>query len=58
MFNCNVHIVPTSDHNMHMDNPEALARAIINDVYGLRFLLLPNKHLLKVNFNTDFDPDE
>jgi len=41
-----------------MDNPEALARAIINDVYGLRFPLLPNKHLLKVNFNTDFDPDE
>jgi len=28
-----VHIVPTSDHNMHMDNPQALANILINDVY-------------------------
>jgi len=28
-------IVPYSDHNMHMDNPDALANLIINDVYDL-----------------------
>ena len=26
------HIVPTSDHNMHMDNPLAFANIIINDL--------------------------
>ena len=30
-----VHIVPTSDHNMHMDNPKALANILINDIYNL-----------------------
>lgn len=29
-----VHVIPTSDHNMHMDNPEALANTIINDIYN------------------------
>jgi len=24
------HVVPDSDHNMHMDNPQALAHTIIN----------------------------
>lgn len=38
--------MPTSDHNMHMDNPDALARAIVNDVYGLKLELKPNNYLL------------
>jgi len=27
------HLVHTSDHNMHMDNPESFANIIINDVF-------------------------
>jgi hypothetical protein len=27
-----MHIVPDSDHNMHQDNPLALANIIINDL--------------------------
>ena len=42
-----VHIIPTSDHNMHMDNPKALAAAIINDIYGLRLPLEPNELLIR-----------
>ena len=38
-----VHIVPTSDHNMHTDNPSALANIIINDIYNLNLPILPNK---------------
>jgi len=30
------HIVPDSDHNMHMDNPNALAAIIINDLLNLK----------------------
>ena len=26
--------VPDSDHNMHMDNPDALASLMINDLLG------------------------
>ena len=40
-----VHIIPTSDHNMHMDNPEALSNAIINDIYGLELSLQPNIYI-------------
>jgi len=36
------YIVPTSDHNLHMDNPKALATCIINDVYGTDEPLLEN----------------
>ena len=32
---------------MHMDNPAALAAAIINDVYGLGIPLRPNEVLLR-----------
>ena len=38
-----VHIVPTSDHNMHTDNPTALANTIINDIYDRKLPVLPNK---------------
>jgi len=38
-----IHIIPTSDHNMHMDNPEALSNAIINDIYGEQLPLKPNE---------------
>ena len=31
---------------MHMDNPDALARAIVNDVYGLKLELKPNNFLI------------
>ncbi len=31
-FECKMHIVPDSDHNMHQDNPIALANTIINDL--------------------------
>ena len=31
---------------MHMDNPDALAKAIVNDVYGLKLELKPNELLL------------
>mmetsp|Transcript_24695 Transcript_24695/g.38429 ORF Transcript_24695/g.38429 Transcript_24695/m.38429 type:complete len:139 (+) Transcript_24695:824-1240(+) len=27
-------IVPDADHNMHMDNPQALANTVINDLLG------------------------
>ena len=36
------YVVPTSDHNLHMDNPKALAQCIINDVFGLDEPLLEN----------------
>ena len=29
-----LHILPGSDHNMHMDNPEGLSNLIINDLLG------------------------
>lgn len=29
-----VHLIPTSDHAMHMDNGTALADTIINDIYN------------------------
>jgi pimeloyl-ACP methyl ester carboxylesterase len=32
--NSKSHTLPTSDHNLHMDNPGALAQCIINDVFG------------------------
>ena len=37
-----VHVIPTSDHNMHMDNPEALANTIINDIYNEALPVDPN----------------
>ena len=27
------HTIPASDHNMHMDNPNVLAKAIIDDIF-------------------------
>lgn len=30
-----IHFVPGSDHAMHMENPEALANTLINDIYDL-----------------------
>ena len=30
------HIIPTSDHHIHFDNPGALANSLINDVYNLQ----------------------
>ena len=37
-----IHIVPGSDHNMHLDNPYALANTIINDlVEGANEPILP-----------------
>ena len=29
-----LHIIPESNHNLHFDNPQALANAIINDLLG------------------------
>ena len=55
MLKCNVHIIPTSDHNMHMDNPDALARSIINDIYDLKLPLRPNKFLMRASRDVDDD---
>jgi pimeloyl-ACP methyl ester carboxylesterase len=30
-----IHFVPGCDHAMHMENPEALAHIMINDIYDL-----------------------
>jgi hypothetical protein len=39
---CKMHIIPESDHNMHYDNPQALANTIINDLLGENLpILLP-----------------
>lgn len=37
-----VYKLPTSDHNMHMDNPTALANTIINDVFNAGLDIPPN----------------
>ena len=37
------HEVPDSDHNMHMDNPSALAALMINDLLGLNLPVLTLK---------------
>jgi pimeloyl-ACP methyl ester carboxylesterase len=37
-----IHFVPTSDHAMHMENPEGLANTLINDVYDLGLSIKPN----------------
>ena len=39
-----IHFVPGSDHAMHMENPEALANTLINDVYDLGLQIRPNPH--------------
>lgn len=39
-------MVPTSDHNMHMDNPMAFANAIVNDIYELNLDVNANPKLL------------
>ena len=39
----NVHVVPTSDHNMHTDNAVALENTILNDIYNLNLPVKPNK---------------
>jgi pimeloyl-ACP methyl ester carboxylesterase len=39
-----IHFIPTSDHAMHMENPEALAHTIINDVYDLGLEIRGNPH--------------
>ena len=36
-----LHILPDSDHNMHMDNPEACANIIINDLLGEHMDITP-----------------
>lgn len=41
-----VHVVPTSDHNMQMDNPKALANLIINDIYGDDLPVEDNQNLV------------
>lgn len=37
-----VHVIPTSDHNMHIDNPNAMAQTLINDIYNTKIEVLPN----------------
>lgn len=37
-----VHVIPTSDHSMHMDNADALASTIINDIYNAKIEIFPN----------------
>ena len=39
---------------MHMDNPMALAAAIINDIYGLRLPLEPNEQLIRAAMGEGF----
>ena len=41
-----LHIIPTSDHQLHFDNPQGLANAMINDVYNLN-LPVPRNELFK-----------
>ena len=31
---CKHYVLPGADHNMHMDNPEDLAKIIIKDLFG------------------------
>ena len=38
-----LHIVPTSDHQLHFDNPMGLANSIINDVYNLKLAIPINE---------------
>jgi hypothetical protein len=51
------HIVPDSDHNMHMDNPNALAAVIINDLLNLEgddmLLVLPLAEQAAPNENAE-----
>ena len=49
----NVFYVPTSDHNMHMDNPEALANLILNDCFDLGLEIRENeKNILKEDYTS------
>jgi len=43
-----IHIVPTSDHNMHVDNPQAFANCLINDIYNKNLPIDPNEKLIEV----------
>lgn len=40
------HLIPTSDHNLHFDNPIGLANSIINDVYNLKLPIPVNEQFL------------
>ena len=37
-----VYKVPSSDHSMHLDNPDALASAIVNDIFDAKLPLNRN----------------
>ena len=55
-----VHIIPSSDHNMHIDNPDALACQIINDIYDAKLPILRNiysdEHKAKLLQDNNSDP--
>ena len=42
-----VHFIPTSDHAMQMENPQALANTIINDIYDKNLEVKQNPKMLK-----------
>lgn len=48
VFTSQIHIVPTSDHNMHIDNPQAFANCLINDVYNKNLPIDPNDKLIEI----------
>ena len=43
-----VHTLPTSDHNLHMDNPAGLSTCLINDVYGLDLPVPENEKFVEM----------
>jgi len=47
LYKSRVHIVPTSDHNMSIDNPHALASVIINDIYDTQLPVEANETYLE-----------
>ena len=56
-----VYKLPTSDHNMHMDNPTALANTIINDVFNSGLEIPPNpkaKLMIESEKQSTMDDDE
>ena len=49
------HIIPTSDHNLHFDNPIGLANSIINDIYDLKLPIPVNEQFLMSNGQFEYD---
>lgn len=58
VYSSRIHFIPSSDHAMHMENPEALAHTIINDIYDLGLETKPNPHNPEKNDEGDIIVNE